>query len=57
MQTKPHIIVIGNEKGGAGKSTTSMHLITSLLHLGFKVISIDVDSRHQAAIKHHGNGE
>lgn len=44
----PHgaiIIVIGNEKGGAGKTTTSMHLIISLLSLGFNVGSMDVDSR------------
>ena len=42
---KAHIIVVGNEKGGAGKTTLSMHLITSLLALGFEVGSIDVDSR------------
>lgn len=39
------IIVIGNEKGGAGKTTSAMHLITSLLALGFRVGSMDVDSR------------
>lgn len=39
------IIVIGNEKGGAGKTTSAMHLITSLLALGFQVGSMDVDSR------------
>jgi chromosome partitioning protein len=39
------VIVLGNEKGGAGKTTSTMHLIASLLELGFKVGSIDVDCR------------
>ncbi len=39
------VIVLGNEKGGTGKSTVSMHLITSLLRDGYKVGSIDVDAR------------
>lgn len=42
---KPYIIVLGNEKGGTGKSTLSMHIITHLLQLQFKVGSIDVDAR------------
>ncbi len=46
MNNKPnHIFVIGNEKGGAGKTTCSMHLITSLLYNGYTVASIDTDSR------------
>lgn len=47
-QVKPgeaHIIVLGNEKGGSGKSTTAMHIIVSLLVRGFSVGSIDVDAR------------
>lgn len=44
-ERKATIIVVGNEKGGAGKTTISMHLIISLLALGFEVGSIDVDSR------------
>lgn len=52
---KVHIIVIGNEKGGAGKTTTSMHLISSLLHLGFKVISVDADCRQKSLSRYLEN--
>ena len=45
MAQKPYIIVLGNEKGGTGKSTVSMHIITNLLRMGFSVGSIDVDAR------------
>jgi chromosome partitioning protein len=41
----PYVIVLGNEKGGTGKSTAAMHIITSLLRQGYKVGSIDVDAR------------
>ena len=40
-----HIIVIGNEKGGSGKSTTAMHLVSGYLRFGHKVASIDLDLR------------
>ena len=43
-EAKPHIVVIGNEKGGSGKSTTAMHLIAGLLQGGFRVGSIDLDA-------------
>lgn len=42
---KPYVIVLGNEKGGTGKSTLSMHVITYLLKQNYKVASIDVDAR------------
>ncbi len=42
-----HVIVVGNEKGGSGKSTTAFHLAIYLLHAGYRVASIDVDSRQQ----------
>src|SRR5476651_1308481 len=45
MTQKPYIVVLGNEKGGTGKSTVSMHVIVSLLRMGFPVGSIDVDAR------------
>ncbi|PRY87760.1 division plane positioning ATPase MipZ [Donghicola tyrosinivorans] len=43
-----HIIVVGNEKGGSGKSTTSMHIATALVRLGFKVGALDLDMRQKS---------
>jgi chromosome partitioning protein len=54
-RAKAHIIVVGNEKGGAGKTTTSMHLIINLLYLGFKVASFDVDSRQLSLTRYIEN--
>jgi len=45
MTRRAHVIVVGNEKGGTGKSTVSMHVIVSLLELGLRVGSIDLDAR------------
>jgi chromosome partitioning protein len=45
---KPYIIVFGNEKGGAGKTTTAMHVISSLLYEGCAVASVDLDSRQRS---------
>jgi chromosome partitioning protein len=42
---RPQIIVLGNEKGGSGKSTTAMHLIVALLRAGASVGSLDLDAR------------
>lgn len=41
----PYIIVLGNEKGGSGKTTTSMHLIFGLMSKGYKVGCLDLDIR------------
>ena len=42
-----HIIVVGNEKGGAGKSTVSMHVATALSRMGHKVGCLDLDLRQK----------
>ena len=42
-----HIIVVGNEKGGAGKSTVSMHVATALARMGHRVGTLDLDLRQQ----------
>ena len=44
-EPRPHIIVLGNEKGGSGKSTSVMHLVVGLLRDGYKVGAIDLDAR------------
>lgn len=43
-----HIIVVGNEKGGSGKSTTSMHVAIALARMGHRVGAIDLDLRQQS---------
>ena len=42
---RAHLIVLGNEKGGSGKSTTAMHLVVGLLRDGYRVGAIDLDAR------------
>jgi chromosome partitioning protein len=44
-QPPSRVIVLGNEKGGSGKSTTAMHLIVALLRQGQSVGVIDLDAR------------
>jgi chromosome partitioning protein len=41
-------IVVGNEKGGAGKSTIAVHLAVALAHEGAKVAVLDLDQRQQS---------
>ncbi len=43
--TKPAVIVLGNEKGGSGKSTTAIHIIVALLREGYRVGAMDLDAR------------
>lgn len=43
-----HIIVVGNEKGGSGKSTVAMHIAVGLMKSGQSVASIDLDSRQRS---------
>lgn len=52
---KAHVIVLGNEKGGSGKTTTCMHLIVSLLRLGFSVGSMDIDCRQRSLSRYLEN--
>ncbi|HVI49834.1 MAG TPA: division plane positioning ATPase MipZ [Candidatus Sulfotelmatobacter sp.] len=49
------IIVVGNEKGGTGKSTVAMHLVVSLLQMGLSVGSIDLDARQATLTRYVEN--
>jgi len=43
-----HVVVLGNEKGGSGKSTTALHIAVALMKAGQRVATIDLDSRQQS---------
>ncbi len=43
-----HVIVLGNEKGGSGKSTAAMHITIALLKSGYQVAAIDLDMRQRS---------
>ncbi len=45
IEQRAQVIVLGNEKGGSGKSTVAMHVIVSLLRDGYRVGAIDLDAR------------
>jgi len=45
LEHRAHVIVMGNEKGGSGKSTAGMHVIVGLLRDGYSVGAIDLDAR------------
>jgi chromosome partitioning protein len=42
------VIVVGNEKGGSGKSTVAVHIAVALLKLGQSVATIDLDTRQRS---------
>ncbi len=52
---KAHVIVLGNEKGGTGKSTTAVHIAVALMHSGRKVAAIDLDSRQRTFTRYMEN--
>lgn len=52
---KAHVIVVGNEKGGSGKTTTAMHIATGLLVLGKSVGCLDLDVRQRSFTRYMEN--
>ena len=50
-----HIIVVGNEKGGSGKSTTCMHIATALSRMGYRVGALDLDLRQRSFARYIEN--
>lgn len=53
--TMAHIIVVGNEKGGSGKSTTCMHVATALSRMGHRVGALDLDLRQKSFARYIEN--
>ena len=51
----PHVVVVGNEKGGSGKTTMAMHLAVALLKNGQRVGTIDLDSSQRALTRYIQN--
>jgi chromosome partitioning protein len=50
-----HVVVLGNEKGGSGKSTTAMHVAVALMKAGQRVATIDLDSRQKSFTRYVEN--
>lgn len=53
--SQPLVVVVGNEKGGAGKSTLAIHIATGLLHAGKRVAIIDLDLRQRSMARFFAN--
>ncbi len=47
--------MVGNEKGGSGKSTTAMHLMVALMRDGYAVGSVDLDARQWTMTRYLSN--
>src|ERR1700750_1111679 len=50
-----HVVVLGNEKGGSGKSTTALHIAVALMKAGQRVATIDLDCRQQSFTRYINN--
>jgi chromosome partitioning protein len=52
---RPHVVVLGNLKGGSGKSTLSMHIAIGLMKAGRRVATIDLDFAQQSLTRYIEN--
>ncbi|MEN9932816.1 MAG: hypothetical protein RIS17_1389 [Pseudomonadota bacterium] len=50
-----HVIVLANEKGGTGKSTTAVHIGVALALAGKRTALIDLDSRQRTSVRYLEN--
>ena len=50
-----HVIVVANEKGGTGKSTVSIHTTVALLKAGYRVATVDLDTRQRTLTRFFEN--
>ena len=49
------VVVVGNEKGGSGKSTVAAHLVVGFLGLGYRVAALDLDTRQRTMTRFFAN--
>lgn len=49
------LIIVGNEKGGAGKSTVAMHLCVAMMRMGRRVGIVDLDVRQRTLTRYMEN--
>lgn len=54
-QVRPHIIVLGNEKGGSGKSTSAVHISLALAVSGVRLLVLDLDPRQRTTARYLEN--
>lgn len=52
-QQMKRVIGVGNQKGGVGKTTNTVHIARALVERGRKVLIVDLDMNHSAT-KHFG---
>jgi chromosome partitioning protein len=52
-ERKGRVIAVGNQKGGVGKTTNTVHIARALAERGRKVLIIDLDMNH-GATRHFG---
>jgi len=50
-----HVIVVGNQKGGAGKSTVAMHILVALMRMGRRTGALDLDVRQRSLTRYIEN--
>src|SRR5579863_6302521 len=55
LRSAPHVIVVGNGKGGTDKTTLAMHVAVGLLNAGQKVGTLDLDPDQQCLTRYCDN--